>query len=161
MSAVSLVSRRLGREPATSRQVYLLSLTNLADFPARLDLPCPRFVLLLAADFDVSTAERNDLAERALQAGCVYFCAWGNNCEIMHDIFDETVLAHDLCRESEGTIMTTWHSDEPLADAAHFALMSAEPDGIYSAGCDAVVLAAVGNSKWLSELESTAAQYVR
>jgi hypothetical protein len=57
--------------------------------------------------------------------------------------------------------MTTWHDREPLSEATHFALLSAEPDAEYRLGCDAVVLASVGVEDWGREMVQTAAQYVR
>ena len=140
--------------------MYLLYLTHLDDFPVRVDVPGSRFVLLYAADTKSHFGDRVAAASRILNAGCVYFCAWGPGCELMHDVVDECVLEQGLFLDSEGTIMTTWHDSESLADAVEFALLSAEPDGIYRVGCDSVVLATVGNLSWAQETRHAAAKFI-
>ena len=80
------------------------------------------FTLLLAWDED-------PLEQRALvplfaplvDRGLAYFCAWGTNCELVHDAVDRSAVR----RESAGGLfnyvsITTWHDKEPLEDAAWF-----------------------------------------
>ena len=151
----------IGVEPSTERRVYLLELTHIDDFPMKVDVPGSRFVLLHAADTKSYLGDRAVAASRILTAGCVYFCAWGPGCKLMHDVVDERVLEEGLFLDSEGTIMTTWHDSEPLSDAVEFALLSAEPDGIYRDRCDSVVLATVGNPSWSQETRRAAAKFIR
>jgi hypothetical protein len=151
----------LRRIHAKTRNVFLLQLGNLEEFPDHLNLPCPRFVLLLSADFQGSTDSCSLLAAKVLDAGCVYFCAWGPGCENMHDLVDDAIIEREAGRDAVRTIMTTWHSSEPLADAVEFALFTAEPDEGYSVGCDAVVLAVSNNDAWGVVAETTTALLMR
>jgi hypothetical protein len=61
---------------------------------------------------------------------------------------DEVVLERELKSGHERTIMTTWHHGVPLEEAVDFALRHATPDDALSQGCEAVVLAAVGDAGW-------------
>jgi len=151
--ALSLLKR-------TRRQVYVLALPDLDAFPERVPIDSPYFVLLLAADFQARYCDRDRLSRRILGSGCVYFCAWGNACEHMHDWFDEALVEQELCSQSLGQIMTTWHSADSLEEAVEFAVVSAEPDDQYAAGCRSVVLATVGNSEWSAQMEQAASRHV-
>ena len=144
----------------TRRHVYVLPLEDLAEFPEQLDVGSPRFVLFLAADFSATLMDRGALSDRIIDAGCVYFCAWGTGCERMHDIFDDSVVVRELDGGGIGTIMTTWHDKEPLEEAAKFALVMAEPDDHYAEGCNAVVLATAGDPQWSSRVEAVARKHV-
>lgn len=50
--------------------------------------------------------------------------------------------------------MTTWHSNEPLEEAAWFATHSAIPERHYEAAFGSVVLAAIGSNQWFDQLTS-------
>jgi hypothetical protein len=140
--------------------VYVLPLPDLGAFPAQVAVDGPYFVLLLAADFGATRVDRGALSNRILDAGCVYFLAWGSACEQMHDVFDETIVVRELDTGADATIMTTWHSSESLRDVAEFALRMAEPHDQYALGCGSVVLATVANSQWASEVAQVASQHV-
>jgi hypothetical protein len=149
-------ARHLGRTPA-GREVFVLQLSDLRDFPREVGLPCSRFILLLAADFSSPTADRYRIAERIMDAGCVYLCTWGPYCELMHDLADEAFVMKQLSvPNADGTIMTTWHVDDSLAEVVEFALRSTEPDAAFSAGCEAILLVAVPPTASGAELEAAA-----
>jgi hypothetical protein len=129
------------------RRVFLLELESLRDFPSALDIDSPRYVLMLAGNSRTLLGSRRHLARRALESGCVYACVWGPGCEAMHDTFDHVAVADGfdpVPDDGESVIMTTWHDNEPVEDAAFFALWSASPVGTFSANCNATVLAVAG-----------------
>jgi hypothetical protein len=128
--------------------------------PDRFVVGSPHFVLLVAADFEASSVDLDTLSQRILDAGCVYFCAWGNGCERVHDCVDETIVVRELAGYPPSNIMTTWHSADSLEEAVEFAVVSAEPDDQYVAGCGAVVLATVGNAEWAEQVQRSASQHV-
>ena len=142
----------VGRDGVTGRPLFLLDAATLDDIPAALAVPGPHFVCLLAWDArGVSVAVIGAVAERLLRAGCAYICCWGPDCERVHDIFDES----DLHLRPHGPwCMSTWHSDEPLAEAIWFALFSAWPDGAFADGCRSVVGVSVGSPEWGTELRA-------
>ena len=111
----------LGTERIFGRQIRLFEL-------ARWEWEEPRlapFTLLVAAralDDELTMIEMRRFAADAIEAGCGYVCTWGEGCEVVHDLFDEASIAADRF------VMSTWHDDEPLADALSFSLTNAFPD---------------------------------
>lgn len=102
-----------------------------------------RFIAFLAADAeDVEPAVLAGFARKLLQAGCVYFCAWGADCERVHDVFDEG------CFDVEPVIMTTWHSNESLDEALWFFLKGAVPDDQYCEPTLSALAISVGRPEW-------------
>jgi predicted transcriptional regulator len=78
----------------------------------------------------------------------------------MHDFVDETIVIRELEGHAPSNIMTTWHSADSLEEAVEFAVVSAEPDDQYVAGCGAVVLATVENAEWAEQVQQSASQHV-
>lgn len=78
---------------------------------------------VLIAEEAVSQDWRNEVASWLVQSGCLYFIAWGVDCEAWHDTVDWTVLEAFDFRDipDDRFIMTTWHDDEPLSEALWFA----------------------------------------
>ena len=121
--------------------------------PITFSLPTPRFVCLIAWDASGATVEVIALlARRLLDAGAVYICAWGQDSERVHDIIDEEAVGANPPAEVDRVVMTTWHSDESLADAIQFVLTSAWPDEPYTEGCGASLGIAIGSHQWASEI---------
>jgi hypothetical protein len=153
--------RSLGPARSAGREIFVMELADLKEFPSELVLPCPRFVLLIAADFSATPADRSAIAERILNAGCVYLCTWGPSCELMDDLMDEALVVKQLDASGEGaTVMTTWHADERLAEAVGFALKSAELDIALAEGCEATVLISVTPLASAAELEAAARRFL-
>jgi hypothetical protein len=144
----------VGYARESGRVVFITEADRIEDLPEHISLPYPRFVLLLAyAHRDVPPHLAQALG-KLLDTGCVYLCAWGPGCEYVHDIMDDVVLDRELKGGPEQTIVTTWHADEPLQEAIDFALRHAEPADALAQGCDAIVLAAVGDSQWAQALRN-------
>ncbi|MEM7353891.1 MAG: hypothetical protein AAF657_24030, partial [Acidobacteriota bacterium] len=120
-----------------------------------LSLPSPRYVCLLAWDArDVPADAIACFARKLLDSGAVYVCTWGPDCERVHDIVDEEDVDLDLPEHLDGVVMTTWHSDKPLADAIFFALLCSAPDEVYSAGCDSTIGISIGSAAWAEEIRA-------
>jgi hypothetical protein len=144
---VPLTTLELGIEPTRHRRVYGCNSSTFEELPRSLNIASKRFVLFVAADVGSLTGIDTTLAQ-LLDCGCVYLCAWGPGCEQLHDAMDDIVLNREFEGAPESTIMTTWHSDDSLQDAAEFALLWAIPDADLAEGCDSVVLASIGNPNW-------------
>ena len=144
----------------TPRHVYVLALPDLDAFPGRLAIDSPCCVLLLAADFVARPGHRDRLCRRIVDAGCVYFCAWGPGCEQMHDWLDGYIVEREIEGHPEMNICTTWHSADSLADTVEYAVVFAEPADEYAAGCGSVVLVSVGEADWSAQVERAAARHV-
>ena len=142
----------VGRDEVTGRPLFVVSAATPDDIPASLPVPSPHFVCLLAWDArGVSAVDVGSVAERLLRAGCAYAVCWGPDCERVHDIFDGVELE---LRPDGPWAMTTWHTDEPLAEAIWFALFSAWPDDAFADGCRSVVGVAVGSVGWAAEVRA-------
>ena len=127
----------------SERELLSLALLDFASLPAPLSLPAGRFIAFLAAD--ASSVDRLLLAEfsqRLLRAGCVYFCAWGLDCERVHDVFDGE------CFDAEPVIMTTWHVEDSLDEALWFSVFNAFPDEGYWDTTHSLLAISVGRPDW-------------
>lgn len=113
-------------------------------------LPPGHWCVLLAMDAtNVSVDDISGVLVRLLDAGMVYLCTWGPDCERVHDICDEDLVMQEIDGkrpEASDTdhVMTTWHSDEPLADAAWFAVHTAKPAEDYEATFAGTIAMLVG-----------------
>ncbi|MDP9351207.1 MAG: hypothetical protein M3P51_06680 [Chloroflexota bacterium] len=151
-----------GQTSPTSDWLFSLSAPSLHDL--RLDpwsLPSPHFACLLACDAhdmddEVIVATANQLFDR----GLAYFCAWGPDCQRVHDLVDDVILLRELDHPNypEGDderypVMTTWHSEETLDEALWYLLFAARPDEVYEATCKSRLAISVGNDEWGAEIE--------
>ena len=79
--------------------------------------------IVIVAESSVSDDWREDIAEWIWQIGSRYVVAWGQSCEVWHDSVDFANLAAFDFGDvpDKDSIMTTWHSGEPLSEAFWFA----------------------------------------
>jgi len=64
---------------------------------------------------------RAQVCEWLARSGCRYFIAWGQDCEEWRGTMGEAALGGD----AENLIITTAHTDEPLAEAMWFSVHKA------------------------------------
>jgi hypothetical protein len=144
--AGNVVSELLPDRPL--RDIYLCSSETIESLVQQIVPPSPHFGLLLAADARSLDADRIGLvAESLLNKGLAYLCAWGPDCERVHDIFDEMIVEVDP-EQNKGVILTTWHSKEPLEEALWFFVNSAFPNEAYEDSCNAWIAAPIGFPEW-------------
>ncbi len=60
------------------------------------------------------------LLSRMIDDKVLLFCTVGKDCELWHDIMDELFVG-DGSFEHDFFMITTWHTDESLADTVEFA----------------------------------------
>jgi hypothetical protein len=151
----------LGRTLESNREVFTLHLEDFTSLPASLQLSSPHFIAFLVADAtDVPVSSIAALARLLLNSGCVYFCAWGPDCERVHDIFDEEHLAEDLeddnqnVVEDDSVILTTWHSDESLDEALWYFAFTAFAAEAYQETCGSALAISIGNSAWEQQVHT-------
>ena len=146
---------KLGHDDVSGRDLFLLSISRPEDFPHVTSLSTPRFVCLLAWDASAAGVEQiSALARRLLDAGAVYICAWGPDCERVHDIIDEEDLGPHPAATADSVVMTTWHAGESLDDALQFVLTGTVPDAAYSEGCGSTLAVAIGSAQWAEQIRA-------
>jgi len=139
----------VGRSEAPDRDLYFAHLSDLDEWPDDLQAPKPHFVAFLA--MDASSVESNRIAafaDRLISQGMVYLCAWGPDCERVHDIFDEAIGRNTTT--DGAAFWTIWHDDEELVHALWFALFSTPPDD--DADPSALLAVVVDHSEWSAQI---------
>jgi hypothetical protein len=115
-----------------------------------------RFILFIGADASFASDDvLSSYAAAAISAGCVYVCAWGPDCERVHDYFDIADLEMSGWSGDGAVVMSTWHPNESLIEALYYALIVAMPeneDERRPANRSSVV--AVVQRPWLAETRS-------
>jgi hypothetical protein len=122
----------VGKNEVTEKEIYLLSLPTLQDYPPNLELPSPYFGAFLVCNADL-TADTVivEIAHSLLRQGLVYLCVWGKDCERVHDLFDGVIVGLDPCKTDESVKMTTWLGREGLDEALWHFLYVAFPADQY------------------------------
>lgn len=140
--------RSIGKESVSERELFVISVPDVASLPERFPLPSRHFVALLALDaFAVEDDAIQQLAKNLLCSGCVFFTAWGPGCERVHDLFDSVANFY------EPLIMTTWEHDEPLDEAIWNFLYVTHPDEDYWDTCRSSIAITVGHADWSAQVE--------
>jgi hypothetical protein len=151
--------RLVGYDTTFERQIWLLELDDLhAPFDWD-ELQNEKFVCLSAMNASsIRTDELLAFCSRLIDLGCAYYCAWGPDCERVHDIMDELVVGDNPPETYIGCLMTTWHAKESLAETVDFFLTCTVPDEEYApAGCSYGLAVAIGSANWARQIE----QHVR
>jgi hypothetical protein len=152
MSSPQRVGRRVGRDVVHARDLFVLDLSTAYDLPDALKLASPKFACLLAWDATQATVEEvSAVARKLLDAGAVYVC-WGPDCERVHDIFDEEAVGSDPDPTDDSVMTTTWHAEEPLAEAIFFAIELSMPDETDIDDCRSTIGISIGSTALAEEI---------
>jgi hypothetical protein len=117
------------RDPDSERDIFVIELAEVADWPTKTPWSCGSFGLLLVLDHVVDVAP---LATRANAQGLAVASVWGPGCAIVEDAFDEAI--------GDRSLITSSHPDESLEEAMEF-FLAVVP---VHRGCDAWCIAAFG-----------------
>ncbi|MDA1015591.1 MAG: hypothetical protein O3A00_14205 [Planctomycetota bacterium] len=136
----------------TGRELYVLDLLDADAVPSTFNTAGKYATILIAWDATNASPDAiSSLARQLINAGGVYFCTWGADCERVHDIIDEEWVGNGFTTASDPTLMTTWHDDDSLADAIWFALYNAFPVDAYFDECRSVIAICIGRPDWATE----------
>ena len=85
------------------------------------------FKVVVAVEADVSPQWQSLISDWLIQSGCLYMMAWGRGCSSWDDSVDlSNVEAFDFADiPDDQFVMTTWHSDESLAEVLWFSKYTA------------------------------------
>jgi hypothetical protein len=148
-------TRFVGYDATFKRQIWMLELDALK-VPFHCDeLHKQQFACLCVIDANsIETHGLSAFCSRLIDLGCAYFCAWGPDCERVHDIMDEQVIGENPPATDIGCLMTTWHAKESLAEAVDFFLTCTVPDEEYAPdGCRYGLAVVVGSTDWATNIE--------
>lgn len=119
----------MGWQPIATRSGDTVSIASVATFAAAGELllatrDTEPYLLLVCADSSAcSVAEISLSVDAAIDTRCAFFCAWGPDCERVHDIYDETCVIRQVDGANPPPMtMTTWHANDTLAGAVWDAL---------------------------------------
>jgi hypothetical protein len=135
-----------------ARTVYFMPLTELSDWPARIELSSRHFGVLLICDGrSIPNSTVFEVARRMVDQGLAYLCAWGPDSERIHDLFDEEIVG-DASEPigDDSVVMTTWH-DESMKEAVWYALYLSAGAGKYEQTCRSWVIVPIANQAWAAE----------
>ncbi len=143
-----------GSDSISERELFVLELATPGELE-QISSPSEHFACLIAWDApDVSSEEIEQFARRLVEAGVSYVCCWGNDCERIHDIFDEVDLEPNIGSPEGQTLMTTWHDDEPLSEAICFLLRTAWPDEYAEDTTNSSIAISIGSGIYAEEMRS-------
>jgi len=133
------------------REIILISISDIKEFDLKaLPQLSKYFTLFIANNEKVIINDYSHKAREIIKSGLAYLCAWGNECEKIHDIFDEedVMLELDEANDSndDNVIMTTWHKEESLKEALWFFLMNTSPTEKYYSECKNSLVLLIGDS---------------
>jgi hypothetical protein len=140
--------RPLQGNTSFERELLLLTLTSpIEDF----DLAaCARRPFTCLCAMDASGVSVDDIAallERLLILGCAYLCAWGPDCDRVHDIMDEIVVGDNPPDTDRGLVMTTWHTHDTFEETLWFLEQCTFPaEDKFPNGADLALILCIGNS---------------
>ena len=101
---------RLGQYSA--RQVYWLDYKQYAD-----ELPAEDWICLAISNTRPDKDTFDKFVRTSIEKGIHEFKGHGKFGELLHDLFDETMVYMETIEgHPESEVMTTWHNDETLAD---------------------------------------------
>lgn len=134
-------------------QLYVCGVSSLADSLNHIaDLPSSHFVTLLVADFGLQdSTELAEWARALIGAGTRYFCAWGNQSDHAHNVFDEVCCDFEPDRGS--VILTTNHCDS-LEESIWFSLNCAQPTPPYDQDWNGILAITVDDAESLAKIRT-------
>jgi hypothetical protein len=104
-----------------TKSLHLCSSESVADLVTVVSTTSQYFGLLIAFDArGVKWKAIEIVAEKLIGKGLVYLCAWGPDCERVHDAFDDASVELNAEPTDDDVIVTTWHSKEGLTEALWF-----------------------------------------
>lgn len=75
-----------------------------------------RVVLNSISGYD---SKHDSLLQSLIDEKILLFCAVGKDCQIWHDVMDESYVANGVERDFD--LLTTWHEDKTLQEVIEFA----------------------------------------
>jgi hypothetical protein len=150
--------KRHGINPGPACPLFSAFVEDFASLET-LTLPSQNTVLFLGADASsVPSDAIYRVAERLLDAGVIWICVWGPDCQRVHDLFDEAYVGDGIV-ERDFCLMSTWHDDESLEQALWFFVQLAFPLD-HEIPTTSYVAVTVGRHDWAISIEKALSDLV-
>jgi hypothetical protein len=139
----------VGYDIATERELFVLELDRLEEFPATLRIPTRQFACLLVLDGrQVKAGDVHRCAATLLGQGAVYVSVWGPACGRIRALLDDAILFSETETSEDGIVLTEDHEGEPLEDALVELLERSQPAARYVDSCRATLVVTVNAPGW-------------
>jgi hypothetical protein len=134
------------------RTIYFMRLRDLNDWPNRLFLASQKLRCTSNLRWaDDSERHRVSLCGPNSKQGLAYFCAWGPDCERIHDLFDQKLIEAESDPANNGSlVITTWH-DQTIEEAVWYSLYLSVGAGKYGPSCRSWIIVPVERTDWAEE----------
>jgi hypothetical protein len=137
------------------RSLYLCSSDELEQLTDKIQSDSAYFGLLIALDASkVDDDQIRKAASGLLSKGLAYLCAWGPDCERVHDLFDQAAIEINEKLSADDVVMTTWHSGESLEEALWFFAHAAFPTKFFWQKCTDWIVAPIANESWEKQIRA-------
>jgi hypothetical protein len=90
----------------------------------------PFALLLVVCDAKIKAEEQFDLCDAIVASPCCYVMCAGRDCELWHDVIDESDDGSDPDPDRAGYLTTTWHDGLSPAATVRFMFQSARHEGV-------------------------------
>jgi len=147
----------IGKNRISEKNIYLSLLPeiNTSSFP---ELPNQYFGAFLACHAkSFSDQAILEFADYLVKRGLAYVDCWGEDCERVHDLFDDVIIRNDPAETNESVRLTTWHSNTTLDEALWNFLNVSFPAADYWDECKTEVIVIVGNIDWARQIQTRVA----
>ncbi len=136
----------------TGKDLWLLELQSLDDWPYELELPSRRFGLFLALDAHrVRDGVIRKVASRCLEEGLAYACVWGPDCGRVGELFEIVFEEASLPGSAAPTATVSSREGESLDEALWYFINSAYPDTRFG-DCRTWLSVVVEAPTWVEEI---------
>jgi hypothetical protein len=138
---------------APARELYLCPADSVGELPEKIRANSTSFALLFAVDAKaLNDQEILDAAAKLVEKGLVVLCAWGPDCERVHDLFDKAAREKNDALTGDDVVMTFWHAKETLIEALWFFVHAAFPTHSFEANCLDWIIAPIRDRDWEQEV---------
>jgi hypothetical protein len=135
------------------RSLHILHIDDVESVAEFYDQLPASFACLIAWDTSADEITSiSHLADSLLRRGAAYVCAWGSHCELVHDVFDEALVAISLETGQLPAVMTTWHHEEPLDDVLFYLMYCSHLDDSYKPPMIANIAIVINNVQWTQRI---------
>jgi len=146
-----LLIEKINSKDDFGRKIFLINVSKFKDFDfKKLPQLSEYFTLLIINSDEVTTEDYSKNVDELINSGLAYLCAWGKDCEKIHDIFDEVAVMMEIEQQidpnDDSVIMTTWHQDQTIKEALFYFLFNTAPTEKYYSDCKISLVLTIGDS---------------